>query len=175
MTLIIRREMLPDMRGVALVSHLTWLVLGCSGAEAEPDATPAPAPPSGPSDGMNETPVAASDEMAVEALSPTLVLFTDADTGFATADVYDATREVVRFDAERQAMVSSATGDAVSGWATNGTDLGPFGAFRVRFGSEGGQRRAYFTEAGNGTLCDLVLSGPEMLSIYATSERPPLD
>jgi hypothetical protein len=103
------------------------------------------------------------------------VVFADPDTGFMTGDVYDATREIVRFDAEREAMVAVATGDSVSGWGTDGNDLGPFGSFRVRFGSEGGQRRAYFTETGNGTICNLVLTGPEMLDIYATSEQPPMN
>ncbi|MET0413536.1 MAG: hypothetical protein ABW217_19660 [Polyangiaceae bacterium] len=128
-----------------------------------------------PSSDTTDSPSAAPEQTTIGSLSPGVVVFADADTGFTTADVYDATREIVRFDAERRSMVSADTGDSVSGWMTNGNDLGPSGSFRVRFGSEGGQRRAYFTETGNGTICDLVLSGPEALRIYATSERPPVD
>jgi hypothetical protein len=114
-------------------------------------------------------------ETAVDALNPGVVLFRDTNSNFATSEVYDATREIVRFDAEHAAMVSAATGDSVSGWMTNGNELGPVGAFRVRFGSEGGERRAYFTETANGTICDIVLSGPETIRIFGTSERPPMN
>jgi hypothetical protein len=43
----------------------------------------------------------------------------------------------------------------------------------VRFGSEAGEARAYFTEAGPGTICNLSIRGPDQLSISATSETPP--
>jgi hypothetical protein len=186
LTLAVPDYKLRAMRVAALASQVTWLVMGatwlvmgCSSAEtAEPDGMPSASAQGDQTESMSEntdSPSAAPDQTTVEALSPTIVVFADPDTEFATADVYDATREIVRFDAERQAMVSAATGDAVSGWMTSGNDLGPFGSFRVRFGSEGGQRRAYFTETGNGTICDLVLSGPEELDIYATRERPPVD
>ena len=73
-------------------------------------------------------------------------------------------------------MIWAATGNAVGGWITNGNDLRwqrSGGAFRVRFGSEAGERRAYFTEADRGTICNLSISAPEQLSISATSETPP--
>lgn len=158
------------MRGTIFAFSLTSLV-ACSAADTGSSARPAPTAQGDQSDDSAEAP----EETAVESLNPTLVVFTDPDTGFTTGDVYDATREIVHFDAEREAMVSATTGDSVSGWATDGNDLGAFGSFRVRFGSEDGQPRAYFTEAGNGTICNLVLSGPEMLDIYATSERPPMN
>src|SRR5262245_58607528 len=74
------------------------------------------------------------------------VTFVDESTGFQTLDVYDATREVVRFDAAVGAMVSFDGSAAVSGWTTSGTDLSwsrSGVAFRVRFGSELGERRAF--------------------------------
>lgn len=52
-------------------------------------------------------------------------------------------------------------------WARSGIP------FRVRFGTEEGERRAYFTEAGPGTICNLTFLGPEQLSIFGTRELPP--
>jgi hypothetical protein len=102
--------------------------------------------------------------------------FVDESTGFATDAVHDADREIVHFDASLSSMVSGATGDAASGWSVDGNDLrwSRSGvAFRVQFGTEAGERRAYFTEAGPGTICDLTLAGPDQLFISATSETPP--
>lgn len=109
---------------------------------------------------------------------PGLVSFVEPESGFSTSDVYDADREIVHFDAELGAMIWSASGDAVSGWAVSGADLSWEGsgvAFRVRFGSEGGEPRAYFTERDRGTLCNLDIAAPDELSIRATSETPPLE
>jgi hypothetical protein len=63
----------------------------------------------------------------------------------------------------------------VSGWTTSGNDLrwNLSGGFRVRFGTEDGERRAYFTEAGPGTICNLDIRGPNQLSISPSGERPP--
>jgi hypothetical protein len=137
------------------------------------NVAPANVAPANDDDAADEAP--ADEQIEVEALNPVVVIFRDPDSAFSTVDVYDATREIVHFDAAREAMVSAATGDSVSGWMTNGNDLGPLGSFRVRFGTEGGERRAYFTETGNGTICNIELRGPELLDIYGTSERPPTE
>lgn len=111
-----------------------------------------------------------------EAEASPYVTFVDCTTGFRTRDVHDADREIVRFDAQQGSMVSAASGDSVSGWTVTGADLAWDRSgvpFRVRFGTEAGERRAYFTEAGPGTICDLTLAGPEFLLISATRERPP--
>jgi hypothetical protein len=102
-------------------------------------------------------------------------VFVDADSGLSTQDVYDVERQIVRFAAHTQAMVWADSGDSVSGWSTRGNDLrwARGGAFRVRFGEEGGERRAYFTEADRGTICDLEISAPEQLSLSPSSETPP--
>jgi hypothetical protein len=184
------------MRGVWLALCSIGALASCSGSDegassaasvpnmapiAAPSAPAAlPAPNAAPASTVEgAAPSSNGDEgdetTTVEALNPTIVVFDDPDSPFSTSDVYDATREIVRFDAEQQTMVSAATGDAVSGWMTNGNELGPYGSFRVRFGSEGGQRRAYFTETGSGTICNLVLGGPGMLDIFATSELPPMN
>jgi hypothetical protein len=119
-------------------------------------------------------PVPSADTAASEA-SP-YVTFVDCTTGFSSDEVFDADREIVYFDSSLQAMVSAASGDRVGGWTVAGADLdwSQSGVnFRVRFGSEAGERRAYFTEAGPGTICDLNVAGPDVLFISGTSETPP--
>jgi hypothetical protein len=144
-----------------MAGHALWLslatLLACSGAD-----TP---------ETRDVLPLLAGDAGPVE-----LVAFVDESTGFETLDVHDATRDVVRFDAAHGAMVSLDGSVAVSGWATTGNELSwsrSGVAFRVRFGTELGERRAFFTETATGTICDLRLYGPDQLGISGTSELPP--
>jgi len=137
-------------------------LLACSGS----DAAPLPRPPETrevlPLTGLDAGPAA-------------WIAFVDEATGFQTLDVHDATREIVHFDAALGALVSAA-GSAVSGWTVTGNELSWSRSgvpFRVRFGTEQGERRAFFTEAGPGTICDLRVYGPEQLGISGTSELPP--
>ncbi|HEU4578996.1 MAG TPA: hypothetical protein VFS67_12115 [Polyangiaceae bacterium] len=158
-----------------------WLVLlaACGGSDSAP---PSNAPASSDTPGSEQTgvrpllPSESGDPTAASAeLEPGFAIFVDAETGVMLQDVHDADREIVHFDLQRQAMVSAATGEAVSGWTTDGNDLrwDRGGRFRVRFGSEAGEARAYFTEAGPGTICNLSILGPDQLSISATRETPP--
>jgi hypothetical protein len=120
-------------------------------------------------------PIASADEPGAAEDAP-FIVFIEAATGFMTDEVHDADREIVHFDAARDAMVSPESGDAVSGWSVSGADLrwSRSGVpFRVRFGSEEGERRAYFTEAGPGTICNLSVAGPDVLFISGTNETPP--
>jgi hypothetical protein len=57
------------------------------------------------------------------------------------------------------------------GWPVSGNFLDAAHSFQVRFGSRSGQRRAYFTETGSGTICNLEVSGGQ-LRVTATNERP---
>lgn len=140
---------------------------------ADPEASPA-------AGGDTDTAGAAGDAVG-EPLPSGLegyVTFVDPASGFSTADVHDADRQIIHFDAERQALIWSTSGDAVSGWSTRGSDLSwnrSGVAFRVRFGTEAGERRAYFTETDRGTICNLTLTGPETLGISPTGETPPLE
>lgn len=152
-----------------------WLlmILACSGASPDeaarasaeaPEVVAAPATASGPSNPGQQ--------------AGTFIAFVDPMTGQGLQEVRDADREIVRFDGPSQSMIWAASGNAVGGWSSTGNDLRWLRsgvAFRVRFGSEGGERRAYFTEADRGTLCDLSISAPEQLSIRPTSETPPGD
>ena len=138
-------------------------VLACSGSGDEPLPAPSGNVEVRPLTGSGEVPGA-------------FVSFVDDATGFATEDVHDANREVVRFDAAQQTMVAFDTGDSVSGWVATGNDLSWSSSgveFRVRFGTEEGERRAYFTETATGTICDLRLTGPDQLGISGTREIPP--
>ena len=109
------------------------------------------------------------------AANPAWATFVDPENGLSTPDVRDADREIVHFDVQGQAMIWAASGDAVSGWVTQGNDLrwDRGGTFRVRFGSEAGEHRAYFTEAGPGTICNLSITAPGQLSISPTDQTPP--
>jgi hypothetical protein len=174
---------------------LLFALVACSGAgSAEPEPTGPSETERGDAPQQSSADNAASasrDELAASADGPGLtpaevaplgsaqenfVVFAEPGTGFSTREVYDADREVVRFDSTIGAMVSAASGDAVGGWNVTGSELRwtrSGVAFQVRFGSEAGERRAYFTEAARGTICNLRLSGPENLSISGTNETPP--
>jgi hypothetical protein len=150
------------MSGRAPWLSLTTL-LACSGA----DDTPAPRA----SETREILALGGGDAGPVE-----LVAFVDESTGFQTLDVHDATRDVVRFDAAHGTMISLDGSTAVPGWVTAGNELSwsrSGVAFRVRFGTELGERRAFFTEVASGTICDLRLYGPDQLGISGTRELPP--
>jgi hypothetical protein len=168
------------MRGHSIAAA-AWLVCSaCSGSASEAE----------PSEASSS--VGASDAAMCGTTSETLpltpgavptapeaspyVAFIDCTTGFRTDEVHDVDREIVHFDAALQAMVSAASGDSVGGWTVAGADLDwsrSGVSFRVRFGTEAGERRAYFTEAGPGTICNLNVAGPDVLYISGTSETPP--
>lgn len=112
----------------------------------------------------------------VDAGPAAFVAFVDEATGFETLDVHDATRDVVRFDAELGAMVSLDGSVVIRGWVATDDELSWARSgigFRVRFGTELGERRAFFTETLAGTICDLRLYAPDQLGISGTREFPP--
>jgi hypothetical protein len=108
--------------------------------------------------------------------SAVFATFMDAETGFMTEAVFDADREVVAFDVERGTIIDAATGEAAGGWSVSDAELDWAGSgvpFRVRFGTENGDRRAYFTERGPGTICNLRFLGGGALLISGTNQIPP--
>jgi hypothetical protein len=146
------------------ICHLLPLtvLLACAGSD-EPGASP--------TGEVGVLPLGGSDAEAAA-----FVRFVDDATGFATDEVHDVDREIVRFDTVQGAMVSLDTGDAVSGWAATGNDLSWSRSrveFQVRFGTEQGERRAFFTETVAGTICNLAVYGPDQLGISGTSQLPP--
>jgi hypothetical protein len=157
------------LRGVSLL-----VLAACSGASPEDDALPASTSEQGPETVI--APALGATPSGPAPLEPAFATFLDPETGLGLQDVRDADREIIRFDLENQAMIWAANGNPVGGWLTTGNELRwqrSGVAFRVRFGSEAGERRAYFTEADRGTICNLSISAPEQLSISPTSETPP--
>lgn len=124
----------------------------------------------------SNAPVAADSAPDVAASNSGFVSFSDPNSDFKTEDVRDADRQIMHFDAAQQALVWADNGDRVTGWTAQANDLAWSDSsiqFRVRFGTEAGEQRAYFTEAGSGTICNLDVSGPDALYISATDELPP--
>jgi hypothetical protein len=148
------------------LSSLVLGLLACGGS----DDDLGPAAASAGSEVTDALPLAPDGSAAA------LALFMDA-SGFMTDAVFDADREIVHFDVNGGTMLDAATGESVSGWTIDGAELDWVGSnvpFQVRFGSEDGQRRAYFTERREpGTICNLRFPGGGSLFISATSQLPP--
>jgi hypothetical protein len=105
--------------------------------------------------------------------TPTLTLasFTDPMGGFSTHDVRDSEGDIVRFTVDGS-LVWPPTMATFSGFPVTGNLIGPTQGFEVRFGTENGQRRAYFTERGPGTLCDIDLINGT-INVSPTSKTVP--
>jgi hypothetical protein len=101
----------------------------------------------------------------------TLATFMDPAGGFSTSDVRDSEGEIVRFTVDGF-LVWPPTMATFSGFPVAGNLIGPTQGFEIRFGTEGGQRRAYFTERGPGTICDIDLING-MINISPTSQTVP--
>jgi hypothetical protein len=113
------------------------------------------------------------DDSPTSPTGPTLTLasFMDPRGGFSTNDVRDSEGEVVRFTVDGS-LVWPPTMATFGGFPVAGNLIGPTQGFEVRFGTEGGQRRAYFTERGPGTICDIDLING-MINISPTSQTVP--
>ena len=92
-----------------------------------------------------------------------LAMFTDSATGFSTSDVRDVEGEIVRFNRANNALIWAADGRSFPGYPVDGNFLGSGRNFQVRFGTEDGERRAYFTETVPATLCDIEIVGSALL------------
>ena len=101
-----------------------------------------------------------------------LVVFVDPPTGLGTSDVRDALGQIVRFDRANNSLIWAADGRSFLGYPVDGDFVRSDRFFQVRFGTEGGARRAYFTEAVNATLCGVEIVGSSLV-ISATSVPVP--
>ncbi len=99
-------------------------------------------------------------------------VFRDSGSSFSTTDVRDIDDQIVRFIPSDSTMLWTSTNLLFDDWPVSGNFLGPNRAFEVRFGTVSGQRRAYFTEVGPGTICDLEVSG-NALQLFPTTVLPP--
>jgi hypothetical protein len=59
-----------------------------------------------------------------------------------------------------------------SGYPVDGNFIGASRSFQVRFGTENGEQRAYFTETAATTICDIQVSGGQLL-ILPTNKTVP--
>ncbi len=82
-------------------------------------------------------------------------MFTDPASGFSTTDVRDLDDQIVRFNPADNTMLWTPDNLLFDSWVVDGNFMDAAHMFQVRFGSVSGEKRAYFTEAGRGTLCDL--------------------
>lgn len=105
---------------------------------------------------------------------PMLAVFDDPDSGFSTSDVYDIDNEIVRFDVDAKTIIWALDGTAFEPgtWEVNGNFLRQGSPFQVRFGNADGERRAYFTETGPATICDIAVSGDALLILRTDTPVP---
>jgi len=101
-----------------------------------------------------------------------LAVFTDTESTLRTNDVYDVENEIVRFDPANDSLVWVATDESFAGYPVAGDLIGASGFFQVRFGTVDGQRRAFFTEMNNATICNISVTGG-VLRIAPTSVSVP--
>ncbi len=107
-------------------------------------------------------------------IDPDLALFTDPDSGFSTTVARDVDDETVQFSVSRKSIIyQDGIEYDVGSWTAEGNFLAG-GDFQIRFGSVGGEKRAYFTEAAPGTICNFVVT-PDQFQIFPTSQVPPQD
>ena len=130
---------------------------------AMPACSDSPSTPTPPT----PTPTPAPTPMPVQ-----LVEFVDPATGLSTSDVRDTQRQIVRFDRANNSLIWAADGRSFPGYPVDGDFVRSDRFFQVRFGMENGERRAYFTEAVNTTICDIEIVGSTVV-ISATSETVP--
>jgi hypothetical protein len=125
---------------------------GCGGSKSTPAApsTPTPPPPA----------------------QVQLATFTDPDSSFTTSDVRDVQRQIVRFDTTSNSLIWAADGRSFPGFPVGGNFIGSDKAFQVRFGTEDGERRAYFTETTSTYICDIEVAGGQLM-ISPTSVTVP--
>jgi hypothetical protein len=134
---------------------LVTTTVACGGSPQSSTVAPAPTPTPAP------TP------------APVLAMFTDPMTSFSTPDVRDVQGQIMRFDTASNSLVWILNGQSYPGFPVIDTYfIRADKFFQVRFGTENGERRAYFTEAARGTICDVELSGSG-LAITPTDVRVP--
>jgi hypothetical protein len=134
-----------------VLSLLTAAAGGCGDSPTTPTPTPTPTP----------QPVVLA--AFADPMSPTIT----------TQDVRDVQEEIVRFDLTSGSLIWVVDGRMFPGYpVSGGYFLGADRFFQVRFGTKDGQRRAYFTEAARGTLCDISVVGGALV-ITATDTPVP--
>ena len=146
----------------AVLTKASIVVMLMVGMPACSDSPSTPTPPT-----PTPTPAPTPPPMPVQ-----LAEFVDPATGLTTSDVHDAQREIVRFDRANNSLIWAADGRSFPGYPVDGNFLGCCRNVQVRFGTEDGERRAYFTETVPATICDIEVFGNRLV-ISATSVPVP--
>jgi hypothetical protein len=101
-----------------------------------------------------------------------LAVFMDPASSYTTSDVLEAQRRIVRFDTANNALIWVADNRSFSGFPVSGNFVRSDKNFQIRFGTENGERRAYFTETASETICNVeIVNGQPVIS--PTSQRVP--
>ena len=104
--------------------------------------------------------------------TPVIAQFTEPDSTFMTSDIRDVDGQIVQFDTANNELIWKADGRSFAGYPVSGLFIGADRAFQVRFGTDQGERRAYFTESARPFICNIqVVNG--QLSITATDVPVP--
>jgi hypothetical protein len=144
------------MRSTAvLLLMLIEGVAGCGGSDSAPPApspSPSPAPPP-------PAPVQLAE-------------FHDPDSTFSTPDVRDVQEQIVQFDVANNSLIWKADGRSFPGYPVSGNFVAEDKHFQVRFGTKDGERRAYFTETASATICDIEVTGGQLM-ISPTNVKVP--
>jgi hypothetical protein len=130
---------------------------GCGGSDSAPTAPSSPTPP---------PPAPAPVQLA---------MFTDPSSSFSTSDVrdvQDVPEQIVRFDVASNSLIWKADGRTFPGYPVSGNFVASDKHFQIRFGTKDGERRAYFTETASATICDIEVTGGQLM-ISPTNVRVP--
>src|SRR4029453_7673779 len=103
-------------------------------------------------DGSGTSPTPTSTTTTIPPLAPVLAVFSDPNSSFMTSDVRDVQNQIVRFDTANRTLIWVADNRSFQGYPVSGNFIGADRNFQVRFGTEGGERRAYFTETASATI-----------------------
>jgi hypothetical protein len=147
-----RVQMLGTIAFLAVVGG----VASCGGSDSAPAAPSPSSPPPPPA-------------------SVQLAEFSDPASSFSTSDVRDVedvAEEIVQFDVANNALIWKANGQSFPGYPVSGNFVATDKHFQILFGTKDGQRRAYFTETASATICDIEVSGGQLM-ISPTNVKVP--
>jgi hypothetical protein len=95
--------------------------------------------------------------------TPVIAQFTEPDSTFMTSDIRDVDEQIVQFDTANNELIWKADGRSFPGYPISGNFIRADRAFEVRFGTKDGERRAYFTEVGPATICDIDIVNGQLV------------
>jgi hypothetical protein len=129
---------------------------GCGGSDSAPTASPSPT--------QGPTPPSPAPVQ--------LAMFNDPASSFSTPDVRDVQEQIVQFDVANNSLIWKADGRSFPGYPVSGNFVAEDKHFQVRFGTKDGERRAYFTETASATICDIEVTGGQLM-ISPTNVKVP--